>query len=116
MYGQTKKDQDTVRRLFPEAGHCKWLMADCNACDALPCKVADVEIGNPCPNNPYVKYEDLLDEQAENAAILEEAIWWQSIIDLKLVPNINEISAISFCFASAVRRYMKAQEMGAKLF
>lgn len=116
MYGSGRADQETIRRLFPDVSHCKWLRDSPSACDALPFDVGNVKAGCPCPNNPYVKFQDLIDEQNEQAPILEESLEWQAVIDLGIVPSIKEITAIQFCFASAVRRFTKAREAGAKLF
>lgn len=117
MYQQSEHDQETIRQLFPDKTHCRWLKDCPSACDALPFDVEKVAQGNPCPNNPFEKYYDLLVDHAESDSrvIIEEANRWDSIIELGLVPDLDKITAIEFQFASVVKRYAKSLELSSRM-
>ncbi len=115
MYGTSQSHQEQIRGLYPDNNHCKFLKISPKACDYFPCNIAGVEEGDSCPNNPFVKHEKLLSEVNNYAPIMEEVKRWESLIDLSLIPSLDEMTPMQFTFASVVKSHMKRAEMMSRL-
>ena len=99
----------------PKQTHCRFLKRCAVACLEFPESLGagdNVSVeGQPCPNNPYIKYSGEYQRWESEASLLEDAYYYADLADVHLLPNVDQLTPDEFLLARIMKRHRKSEEM-----
>lgn len=100
-----------IRNASPDRPHCSFLLDSPTACCSLPFAAPPLDIGDACPNNPYLKpeNEDALEEAQHVVAIVDRTIELSQMAKLQML-TADGISPSEFTAINALERYKNLRE------